>query len=253
MTIRSELVATLKRLLRTQSITYAELARRLKISEAAVKRMFSLQALSLSRLEQICDVLDIGIEDIAEEVRSQREPLSQLSVEQEQALLREPKLMLALYLALNRWSEDEVVVSYQISRAQWTRLLVRLDRMGVLSVLPGNRVRLRTARNFRWRSDGPIERFFQRKLLPEYFSQPFTGPRDSLRLLTGMLSSIAVQQLERRVAEFTKEFDALLDHDASLPVAQRVGVSVVFAMRPWQIPLFESLRRPALAAVHAKS
>ena len=55
-----DLVDALKRCLRAQDISYRELARRLGLSEAAVKRMFSLRAISLKRMEAICDVLDLG-------------------------------------------------------------------------------------------------------------------------------------------------------------------------------------------------
>ena len=67
MPLRHELVVALKRLLKAQGITYAALAKRLNLSEAAVKRMFSQQALSLLRLEQVCEVLDIGLSELAAE------------------------------------------------------------------------------------------------------------------------------------------------------------------------------------------
>ena len=49
MAVSVELIDALKRLLRGQGMTYRELAQRLKLSEAAVKRMFSLRAMSLQR------------------------------------------------------------------------------------------------------------------------------------------------------------------------------------------------------------
>ena len=73
----------------------------------------------------------------------------------------DPKLLLGLYLAVNRWSEEEVVANYRFTRTEWTRLLARLDRLGVLTLLPGNRVKLRVARNFRWREGGPVEKLFR--------------------------------------------------------------------------------------------
>jgi transcriptional regulator with XRE-family HTH domain len=243
MSLSAEMLASLKRLLKAQDITYAQLARRMKVSEGTVKRIFSVEALSLKRLEQICEVLNVDLEDLAEESRQQREPLSELSVEQEEALLADPKQLLALYLAVNRWSEAEVVAKYKLTRTEWVRLLARLDRLGVLTLLPGNRVKLRVSRNFRWRSGGPVERLFRRRLIPEFFARGFDGENESLRLLTGMLAPTSVTQLERHIAAFTREFAALLDHDAHLPAAQRVGISVVVGMRPWTIPLFDALRR----------
>jgi transcriptional regulator with XRE-family HTH domain len=243
MSLTLELITVLKRLLKAQGVTYAHLAARLRLSEASVKRMFSRKAFTVRRLESICEILGIGLFELAEHTRSAAEPLTELSEEQEDMLLREPALLLALYLALNNWREADVLAEYTFTKPEWTRLLARLDRMRILDLMPGNRARLRTARNFRWRQHGPIQRFFERRLLPEYFSRGFGGDHSGLRLLTGMLSPATLHTLERRMHDFTREFDMLLSHDAALPISQRVGVSLVLAMRPWELSIFDRWRR----------
>ena len=243
MSLTLELVGALKRLLKAQGMTYAQLAQRIALSEAAVKRMFSRHTMTVQRVEQICEVLGIGLLELAEHARSGGEPLTTLTDEQEEELLREPALMLAMYLVLNNWREEEVLAAYTFSKPEWTRLLARLDRMGVLDLQQGNRVRLRTARNFRWRIDGPIQRFFEKRLLPDWFARGFKAEHAGLRLLTGMLSPATLHVLERRMTDFTREFDLMLAHDSALPAAQRVGVSIVIAMQPWEIGLFDRWRR----------
>ncbi len=245
MSLTLELVTALKRLLKAQGLTYAQLAKQLKLSEATVKRMFSRQSLNVRRLEQICEVLGIGLIELAEHARAHAEPLTELKAEQEEMLLKEPGLLLALYLSLNNWREEEVLERYKFSRPEWTRLLARLDRMGILDLLPGNRVRLRTARNFRWRADGPVQLFFERKLLPDFFAKGFRDKHAQVRLLTGMMAPHSIETLQKRLADFTREFDMLLAHDANLPVAQREGVSFVLASRPWEIGVFDSWRKPS--------
>jgi transcriptional regulator with XRE-family HTH domain len=245
MALRLELVTTLKRLLKVRGITYADLARALGLSEAAVKRMFSRQALSLVRLEQICAVLGIGLTELALEARQGQRSLAELDEASEQALVRDPALLLALYLVLNRWNEAEVLARYRFDHAEWTGLLARLDRMGVLELQPNNRVRLRTARNFRWRRGGPMERYFQQRLLPDYFAREFSQSNEDLLLLSGMVSAASVEHLRQRLADVADEFDRLLAQDAALPAAQRQGLSLVLAQRPWSLSLFAPLRRTA--------
>jgi transcriptional regulator with XRE-family HTH domain len=243
MSLSLELLAALKRLIKGRGLTYAQLALRLDVSEGTVKRIFSAKALSLKRLEQICDALHLSLDDLADEARQRVPPLSELADEQEQALLADPKLLLALYLALNRWTDAEVTAKYRFTRAEWTRLLARLDRLGVLTLLPGNRVKLRVARNFRWRAGGPVEKLFRQRLIPQFFARGFGGENESLGLLTGMLAPASVAALRHRAHDFIAEFDRLLEQDARLPALQRVGVSIVFAMRPWSSPLFDAWRR----------
>ena len=46
-------VDALKRALKARKLTYAQVARELKMSEASVKRMFSSQHFTLDRFEQV--------------------------------------------------------------------------------------------------------------------------------------------------------------------------------------------------------
>lgn len=243
MSLRIDLIAALKRLLKAQGTTYAALARHLNLSEAAVKRMFSQQAISLARLEEICAVLDVGLSELATETKvGGPPPLAELSEETEQFLVDNPPYLLGLYLTLNRWKEEEVLARYDFSKPAWTGILVKLDRLGVIELLPENRYRLRTARNFRWRKDGPMERFFIKKLLPEYFSAPFIDRNEHLLLLSGMVSPASAAKIGLRLEEAAEEFDGMLVQDAVLPTSQRVGVSLVIAQRPWSLHLFDNLR-----------
>jgi transcriptional regulator with XRE-family HTH domain len=243
MALSVELVDALKRCLRVQGMTYRELAVRLKLSEAAVKRMFSQRAMSLQRLEQVCDALDVGLAELSAEAARGRPAMANLSEAQEQALVDEPKLLLALFLGINRWHQDDVLAHFDFSVAQWTALLVRLDRLGIIELMPGNRSRPLTARNFRWRADGPMERYFRLTLLGDFFADPFDGEQDALFLLSGSLSIEGAKQLRLRLEELAREFDALLARDATLSVESRVGVSLVMAQKPWLLQLFQPYRR----------
>ena len=243
MAVSVDLIDALKRLLRGQGMTYRDLAGRLKMSEAAVKRMFSLRAMSLQRLEQICDVLDIGLPELAAESVRGRASMAELSEAQEKALVSDPALLLALFLSLNRWRQQDVLSQFNFSEPQWTGLLVKLDRLGIIELQPGNRARALTARNFRWRRDGPMERYFREKLLSDYFADAFDGEQDGLFLLSGSLSLEGAKQMRQRLEELVKEFDALLIRDASLSANERIGVSLVLAQKPWLLQLFQGYRR----------
>ena len=243
MALSLELVDALKRFLRAQDLTYRDLATRLKLSEAAVKRMFSKRAMSLERLEQICDVLDIGLAELSVEAARGRKVMAELSQAQEQALVDDPALLLAAFLTLNRWKQADVQEHFLFDDAQWTGLLVRLDRLGIIELMPANRGRPLTARNFRWRADGPMERYFRLNLLGDFFADPFDGEQDVLLLLSGSLSPAGIRQLKQRLGEVAREFDALLARDAALSARERVGVSLVLAQKPWLLQLFHPYRR----------
>ena len=79
MALRFELIDAIKRLLKSRGMTYAQLATKIDLSEASVKRMFSQQTMTLARLEEVCEALGIGLTELVEHARPEREPLSALS------------------------------------------------------------------------------------------------------------------------------------------------------------------------------
>lgn len=52
------------------------------------------------------------------------------------------------------------MAEYRLTRAECVKYLLMLDRMGLVELLPGDRIRPRVARDFDWSPDGPIRRYF---------------------------------------------------------------------------------------------
>src|SRR4026208_200967 len=61
----SRFVEALKKSVRARGLTYAELARRLSLSEASVKRMFSRGTFTLARIEEVLAAVDLDLYDVA--------------------------------------------------------------------------------------------------------------------------------------------------------------------------------------------
>lgn len=237
------LLDTLKAEMRRQGHTYADAAAVIGLSEASVKRLFSEQSFSLTRLEALCHWLGMEIGDLVQLMESRQQQVSQLSEAQEQELVSDICLLVLAHSLLNRWSVDEVVATYRIEPLEAVRLLARLDRMGVIQLLPGNRVKLLISRNFHWRPGGPIQSFFERHVQSEFFHSRFAGPGEIRLFLTGMLSRRSNEELRRKLERLAQEFNQLHREDEALPLAQRFGSSLVMAMRPWEVSVFDELRR----------
>ena len=191
------LVDQLKRTLKQQGITYATLARHLGLSESSVKRLFSRRSFSLRRLERICNLAGLEISDLVELMNEQREYLTELTPDQEQLLLGDSRLLLLTYLLINGWRLTEITANFMIEEHELEPLLIKLDRARIIELLPFNRVKLLTARNFTWRKDGPIQSLFARQVQSEFLNSTFSGPGEQLRFVGGMLSRPALSQMQR--------------------------------------------------------
>lgn len=237
------LVATLKKALKNQGVTYRVVARKLKLSEATVKRLFAENKFTLRRLEQVCDLIDLEIMDLVNIMESERKRVDQLSDEQEQMLVSDPKFLLVGFLVVNRWNVDDISKHYQFEEPELVRYLVRLDRLRLIELLPGNRVRMRISANFSWRPNGPIQRFFSKHLQEEFLANRFDQPGSNLQFLAGMLSRKSIETILRKMKLLAKDFDQCNQQDSSLCLEHRHGYSLMLAMRPWQPDVFEQFKR----------
>jgi transcriptional regulator with XRE-family HTH domain len=237
------LVDQLKRYLRGQGVTYASLARRLRLSESSVKRSFSRQSFTIERLEQICNLVGLEISDLVELMNRERNYLTELTAEQERTLVQEPKLLLLAYLLVTGWQVEQVVANFRIDEPEASQLLIRLHRARIIELLPLNRVKLLTARDFTWRKDGPIQRFFAEQVQAEFLASQFAGQNERLRFVGGTLSRTSLTQMQQAIDRIAREFNELSRRDSSLPLAERHGCSAVFAIRPWEFSMFQDLRR----------
>ncbi len=237
------LVDALKRCLREQGITYAQVAARLKLSLPSVKRMFADKQFSLRRLDQVCELAGIEISDLVKRAQQDKE-ISQIALEFERELVADLKLLIVAVSALNRWTFGEILATYKLSEAELIRRLVRLDRMRLIELLPGNRIRPLISPSFQWHQGGPIQRFFEEQVQTDFFKSRFNEAGELRLFVTGMLSREANAQMQQKLQRLAQEFRHLHEEDKSLPLAQRFGTSLVLAIRPWELAVFQQLRRP---------
>jgi len=237
------LIATVKTVLRQQRKTYRDIAAALELSEASVKRLFAEQSFSLQRLEKICDFLELDFFELVKITEQNAQKISQLSHEQENEIVKNLRLLLVANCLLNHWTFEEVIGIYKIEELEGIQLLAKLDRMKIITLLPGNRVKLMVARDFGWIPNGPIQQFFEASVQSEFFQSSFNGPGEFRYFINGMISKRSNQELHRKAQRLAKEFNQLHDLDSELPANERFGTSIMIAMRPWELHVFESFRR----------
>lgn len=236
------LVDTLKRLLKSRGITYADLAGRIDMSEASVKRMFSQKNFTLQRLDQILDACGIGFEELH---AAQGGPLlvAQLTLAQEQEIIGDPQLLVVAVSAMNHMGFDDIVLTYALTEAQVTACLLRLDKIGFLELLPNNRVKLLIARTFSWIANGPIQSYFRSEAAADYLNARFDGDGEVLGLVNVMLSKQSSAALIERLKQVAADIAQLHQNETRVPLAQKQAMSFMLAARPWVPHVFQALLR----------
>ena len=230
----SQLLGALKKCLRAKGMTYRDLAKSLEISEASVKRVFSQQTFTLSRLEDVCRVLDMSIYDLAKLTKMRTEDeVTELTKDQEQALAKDSTLLTYFYLLLIGWTPDSIAGEHDLDELQQTRILTRLDQLKLLDLYPKNRVRLRTSRRIVWRADGAIRKQYEQQVKEQFMRYRFRETDELFWLDTSELSDASLKVLVRKLEKLSQEFDELAELDLNVPRKKKRSIGLMLALRPW--------------------
>jgi DNA-binding Xre family transcriptional regulator len=243
MSTTADLVAALKKELKAAHMTYAQLAQALGMAESSVKRMLARGDMPLSRIDAICRALRLDFADLARRVADSQPLLQELSSEQERAVVADKKLLLMAICVLSQWTLEQVLATYRLTEAEGVKYLAQLDRVGIIELRPLNRYRLKLAKTFRWRPNGPVMHYFRDNVLLDYFAGGFDGAGEGVLLVHGSISRGLAPAFVERMQRVAQDFAQQHLADQRLPEAQREGYTLLLAMRSWEFEAFTALRR----------
>lgn len=238
------IVETLKVALKEKGLTYAEVARRLGMSEANIKRQFASGRFTLERLEAICRLMELELGDLFQLYEQSRQRISQLTREQERELMEDTLLFLVAVCVRNHLDFDTILAHYHIDEPTLIRKLAKLDRLKIIDLLPGNRIKLRVAENFHWLPHGPIEQYFEKAIQDEFLKSGFNGQESQRLFLAGLLSDRSMMLINQRLRTLNEEFIQLHRQDSALPLGQRRSVGLLMAVREWEFSVFKPYIKP---------
>jgi transcriptional regulator with XRE-family HTH domain len=243
MSTTQALVDALKAELKAAHLTYADLAAELGMSTSTIKRVFAAGDMPLSRIDEILRVLKMDFADLARRVADAQPLRDELTLEQEKAVVADRKLLLVAICALSQWTLEQITGTYAVSEAECVRNLVQLDRLGVLELKPLNRYRLKVAKGFRWRPNGPVMQYFREHVVGDYYAGTFDEEGELLMLVHGQVSraqaTLFVERLQRIGADFARQHLT----DQKLPAEQKRAYTLLVGMRSWLFAAFRDLKR----------
>jgi transcriptional regulator with XRE-family HTH domain len=239
----SQLIATIKRQLKSQGMTYRDVASALKLSEPSVKRLFASGRFTVERLVQISNLLGYTLAELAKEAQAGQTRLSTLSEKQESEVVSDPKLLIVAVCALNHWTLEEIVEAYRVDYAECIKYLLQLDRLRIIDLLPGNRIRINVSRDFDWLPSGPIRRYFQDRGLADFLMSDFAGEDETMAFVNGMFTEQALAQIRDELKRLRQRFAELHEESLSAPLNKRSGIGLLLALRQWEPADFAKLRR----------
>lgn len=246
MTEITQLMNTIKYQLKQQAKTYRDVAEALDLSEASIKRMFSHSSdapISLERLVQLSHFLGFSLAELTQEASLSNAKLKTLTLEQEKELISDSELLVVAVCAINQWSMAEILEYYKLSEASCLKMLLKLDQLRLITLLPGNRIRLNISRDFDWLPNGPIRAYFREVGMFDFLNARFHHEGETFSFTHGMLTDGAILKLQAEIRQLKRRFAELHAESLNSPLKKRHGTALLMAMRQWEPEGFTKLRK----------
>jgi transcriptional regulator with XRE-family HTH domain len=228
------LIDNLKVHLKAQGLRQRDIADRLGVGLATVKRWLAGDGLTTRRLEDLCDLAKIELFELVEmTARGHSGKAERFTPSQERALGKDPRLFFIFFSLLNGWPPEECERELRISHQTMQGELQLLARLGLIDVLSGGRIRVLTTRMVSWRKDGPVAKHFEAR-------QSFVDIENADGAMTMSdfvrLTDAAVVQVRRLTDELRREIHRIAQVDRHDPELERIWYGVLFFARPLNMP-----------------
>lgn len=228
--------------LKARDLTYRNLADGIGVAEITVKRIFAANDCSIERLEEICEFLQLELKDLVKRTPKKRELIDQLTVEQEEELARNKKLLMVAVCVMGLWSFRDMLDHLNLSKYDCIKLLNRLDEMGFVEVHSRQQYKLLVARDFSWIRGGPIMRLVK-GFSNDFFDHQFDGQGEVLKIINVRVSPEVRETLKAKLEQIAQQYADQVVVDSHLPLDERPPLSICIAVRSWVPEFLRDLMR----------
>lgn len=230
---------TLKEAMKAKGFTYSRLARKIGTSEVTIKRIFSQgQGCTLDRLFEICEAIGVSFFDIAALAKREEEVDYFLTHEQENHFAAKPAHFAIFKELLRGIPAHEIKKLWELDENRYFKILRSLEKLGLIDVLPENKVRLKVRGNIRMAHRGPLAK----KILRPQINTFLDHVDDTLENKDVCMHSAEVELSEIHIKDLVAEIHALgtkyrarAFRDRSLLASKKLkSVRWLFCFAPFQ-------------------
>ncbi len=239
---QTALFAAFKAILKARKISYGELAERTGASESTIKRIFSIEECSLSRLLELLAAVELGLSDLVAFAADRNVDVSQFSAAAEAFLADELDYFFVYRKLFHHRDVEDVRRREGLTRAQMTKYLKKLDDLGVIKWLPGDQVSFEHAEFLKFRDDGPLKTAVYKAWTPKFHRlvvDRMDDPRFGLRLFSARCSPSLRESFIAEFEDMVERFVRRADLDRKTQPDKLEPFAVSLASAPLRIGLDE--------------
>lgn len=165
-----QLMTLIKQKARTIQLSQVQIASQLGVSLPTVKRWWAGQGVSVTVLNMLCGLLGTSMSQLFLEFESGVAAYS-YSLEQERMLASNPRVLALFDLLVSGEPIASIRRTYKLNDAELWALLLKLDRVGLIELHAGNKVKLKRKGEPLWLPDGPLTTMYRKKMIEALIGQ----------------------------------------------------------------------------------
>lgn len=229
------IIKHLKTVLNDNGLTYAQFAKRLNLSEVTIKRIFSYKSsLTLEKIEKFCEVLNLDLFAVITQVKIKSQNKKQhLTLEQEKALDKSPKLLVYFYSLLAGSSSERIISNYNITPIESQKYLIELDRLGLIYLESNNKFKILTHPFVEWSENGPLNKKYEKDLRADFLNYISLKSNEWFLFKKAYLTTESLKLIRRQQDELLGKIKEYSEFDRATQPDRCESTTFLFAARNW--------------------
>lgn len=230
-----ELVGKIKKRMKERGLTYKDLAKALGIAESSLKRSFSKTLFTIERIDQICAILNLSLEDLGKPDISKFQ-VEFLSDEQEDFLASDEKSFVVFYLLVSGFTFDSISNKFIFGRNDLQKIFLNLDKMSLIKLYENNRAIACVGQGIWWKLEGPLSKKYGAMIRSDFFNSRFDKANEHAWLTAGNISRESLMTLQKKQDKIISAFQDFVELDSHLPLREKINLTFMAGLRPWTLP-----------------
>lgn len=245
MTDTEALIELLKQALKAKGLTYKDVAGHLDMTEAGVKRAFSLRTFSLQRFEELCSLAGTSLENLSSGISSKKtQRVHEYTLDQERVFSEDPLCLSIFDQLLNGRRVKEIEKEMGLSKKQISSKLRQIEKMKLIEWLPKDRIRLLVS-EVKWREKGPLRKKFSEMAKTEFLQHDFSGQSEVFSFSILKLTPQSLNELNTKLRELLLEYSHKGESQSRMGLKQK-SIGCIAAIREWNFSILAGRKRKTL-------
>lgn len=149
-------------------VTQQQIAKKFSVSLPTVKRWFAAKGVSIETLTELMEMLDLGWDDIAIEFDVAAGPEFVFTFAQEKLFAANPSAHVFFDLLLDGSTPYQIEKKFRLQKSSTRKYLRALENVGLIDVLPGDKIKIKVKGEAKWMTNGPLAQRFRESAIQDF-------------------------------------------------------------------------------------